>query len=184
MKSHIISILTFVFIFLFVHPSDVGAQTQKIGYFDSEVILSKIPEYAGLDQQLKIFADRWRAKLKVLDDEILALEKDFEAKQILFTEELKTRKKNEINLKKKERDVFLEQKFGPEGEYFKQQQTLLEPIQRRVFLAVKEVATRGGYDFIFDRSNDVRLVYARDEWNITNAILIELGIDPDAVLRN
>ena len=50
---------------------------------------------------------------------------------------------------------------------------------RQIFTAVSEVAKKQGFDYVFDRSGDIYLVYARSEWNLNDAILIELGIDID-----
>lgn len=150
---------------------------QKIGFFESNYILSNIPEYAGIEQRLQLLSDGWNEELNKMDEEILALEDDYKAKEILYTEEIRTQKLNEISQKKKDRDAFLNQKFGPTGEYFQSQNNLLEPIQRQVFTAVRAVAVRQGFDFVFDRSGDIYMVYARGEWDLNEAILLELGIE-------
>lgn len=157
--------------------AQVEAQNQKIGYFESEVILAQIPEYQGIEQRLQLLSDGWEQELNELDAEILALEEDYKAKEILYTEEIRQQKRNEIRQKKLARDTFLNQKFGPEGEYFQNQRDLLEPIQRQIFTALRTVAQKQGFDFVFDRSGDLYMVYARGEWNLNEAILLELGIE-------
>lgn len=175
MKRSVVHILGLFIVFL--GTSGVYAQEQLIGYFDSDYILARIPEYNGIEQQLKLIGDRWRLEIQAIDDEVDALEKDYEAKEILYTDEIRAQKLSEIALKKQEMSNLIEQRFGPDGDYFRQQQILLEPIQRRIFEAVQKVAVQSGYDLVFDRSNDARLVYARNEWNLNNDILIELGIE-------
>lgn len=165
-----------VFIFVLITIA-ATAQDQKIGYYESDFVLSKIPEYVGIEQRLKIQSDGWKNEIQSLRLEIDNLEKDFTAKEILYTEEIKKEKIQEINSKKKQLDSFIEQKFGPNGEYFKRQKELLEPIQRQVFAAVRSVAQRNGFDFVFDRSGDIYMVYARGEWNINEQVLLELGIE-------
>ncbi|MEQ9090159.1 MAG: OmpH family outer membrane protein [Balneola sp.] len=165
-----------VFIFVLI-TIGATAQDQKIGYYESDFVLSKIPEYVGIEQRLKIQSDGWKNEIQSLRLEIDNLEKDFTAKEILYTEEIKKEKIQEINSKKKQLDSFIEQKFGPNGEYFKKQKELLEPIQRQVFAAVRSVAQRNGFDFVFDRSGDIYMVYARGEWNINEQVLLELGIE-------
>lgn len=153
------------------------AQDQKIGFFESEVILAQIPEYKGIEQRLQLLSDGWNQELQELEEEIKALEDDYQAKEILYTEEIRVQKRNEITQKKQARDAFLNQKFGPQGEYFQNQRNLLEPIQRQIFTALRTVAQKQGFDFVFDRSGDIYMVYARGEWNLNEAILIELGIE-------
>lgn len=168
----------FFFLILFVgKTSGLNAQDQKIGFFESEVILAQIPEYNGIEQRLQLLSDGWNQELEVLDEEINALEEDYKAKEILYTEEIREQKRNEIKQKKQARDTFLNQKFGPNGEYFQNQRDLLEPIQRQIFTALRTVAQKQGFDFVFDRSGDIYMVYARGEWNLNEAILLELGIE-------
>lgn len=157
--------------------AEVYAQTQKIAYFESEYILAQLPEYNGIEQRLQLLTESWEQQLDEMDQEIKELEEDYEAKEILYTEEIRNQKLEEIKQKKRARDTFLNQKFGPDGEYFQSQRNLLEPLQRQIFTAVRAVAKKQGFDFIFDRSGDIYMVYARSEWNMNEAILIELGIE-------
>lgn len=157
--------------------STLNAQNQKIGYFESEVVLAQIPEYNGIEQRLRLLSDGWDQELNELDEEIFFLEEDYQAKEILYTEEIRQQKRIEIRQKKQARDAFLNQKFGPEGEYFQNQRDLLEPIQRQIFTALRAVAEKQGFDFVFDRSGDIYMVYALGEWNLNEAILLELGIE-------
>ena len=153
------------------------AQDQKIGYYESDFVLSKIPEYGGIEQQLKILSDGWKNEIQEKRTEIDNLEQDYQAKEILYTDEIKKEKRQEINSKRQQLENFIAQKFGPNGEYFLKQKELLEPIQRQVFAAVRTVAQRNGMDFVFDRSGDIYMVYARGEWNLSEDILLELGIE-------
>ncbi|PSQ87398.1 MAG: hypothetical protein BRD43_06050, partial [Bacteroidetes bacterium QS_4_64_154] len=52
------------------------------------------------------------------------------------------------------------------------------PIQERVLSATEEVATQEGYDYVFDKSKKVLFMYARDEHNLNDSVLRELGISP------
>lgn len=171
-----ISKVTFALLFL-VTISATAQQNQKFGYVDSDFILERMPEYSGIEQRLNILSEAWRDELREMDNEIEELEEDFETREILYTEDIRQQKLNEIEALKREKEMFMEQKFGPEGEYFEQQKELLEPIQRKIFDAINKIAIRDGYDFVFDRSEDIRILYARNEWNLTEEVLLELGID-------
>ncbi len=172
--KHILFLLAIAFWF-----TDAMAQNQKIGFFESDFILTNIPEYSGIEQRLQLLSDGWKQELSDMESEINALQDDYTAKEILYTEEIREEKQREIQQKKSQRDTFLNQKFGPDGEYFLSQDELLEPIMRQIFTAVSEVARKQGFDFVFDRTGDIYMVYARSEWNLNEAILIELGIDID-----
>lgn len=154
-----------------------AAQDQKIGFFESDYILQQIPEYEGIQQQLDLLSSQWKEELSKLEAEIKELEEDYAAKEILYTEEIRNEKKKEINNKRKSKERYLSQKFGPNGEYFTRQKELLEPIQRQVFSAVRAVAERQSFDYVFDRSGDIYMVYANDEYSLDDDILLELGLE-------
>ncbi len=162
---------------------DAQAQPQKIGYIDSDVIMQSMPEYAGIEQRLTLLAEGWRQEIRRMEDEIEDLERDFEARKILFTDDIREQRLNEINQRKNQLNNFIEDKFGPNGEYFTIQKELLEPIQRTIFDALSRVASRDAFDFVFDRAEDVRFLYARQEWNLTEEVMLELGIDDQVINR-
>ncbi len=168
-----------IFLLLLGYTFNLSAQNQKIGFFESDKILQKLPEYDGIQQQLDLLSTQWKEEVSRLAAEIQELKDDYDAKEILYTEEIRTKKQQEIAQKKKAKDRYLAQKFGANGEYFSRQKDLLEPIQRQIFTAMRAVAQRDGYDFVFDRAGDINMVYANSEYNLNDEILLELGIETD-----
>jgi outer membrane protein len=69
------------------------------------------------------------------------------------------------------------QYFGPDGDLFTQQQNLMRPIQEEVLTAIEEVARREGYDYVFDKGGDYLFMYAEEEFDLSDQVLSELGID-------
>lgn len=168
-----------VLLFFLVLAENVYSQNQKIGFIESNVILQKIPEYTGIEQQLQLLSETWRQEISEMENELEELERDFEAREILFTDEIREQRLSEINRKRDELDRYIEDKFGPQGEYFTRQKELLEPIQRTIFDALSRVASRDNFDFVFDRSDDIRFLYARQTWNLTEEVMLELGINEE-----
>lgn len=152
------------------------AQNQRIGYIDSDYILSRLPEYAGLEQRLRSLNEGWREEIQEMEDEIAGLEREYTAREILYTDEVRQQKLNEISSRKRQRDQYVDSRYGPDGEYFRQQQLILEPVQRRIMEAVETISTRDNFDFIFDRTGDYLFLFARSQWNISDDVLLELGV--------
>lgn len=169
------ALLTTLFLILII--TSLTAQDQKIGFIDSDVILQNMPEYSGIEQQLQLLSENWRDEISELESELRELEEDFEAREILFTDEIRRERLAEIDQKSRQLENFVDEKFGPDGEYFTRQQELLEPIQRSIFNALNQVASRDGFDFVFDRAEDIRFLYTREQWNLTDDVMLELGID-------
>lgn len=152
------------------------AQEQKIGYVNTDLIIQSMPEYEGLKQQLKSLSQKWKAELQQMQSAIERLKQEFEAKKILYTEEVRKQKRQNIEQKIEERKKFLKEKFGPEGAYFQTQRELLKPLQRKIYEAIIAVSQRMEIDFVFDRAKNSSLLFARNEWNLNKEILSELGI--------
>lgn len=164
--------------FTLVFATGTKAQ-QKTGYVDTDFLVSQIPEYQSIQQQLRSLSQQWRTELEEMQQEIETLKEDFAAREILYTEEIRNQKKQEINNKIQQRQQYLEQKFGSEGDYFQRQKELLEPIQRKVFEAIAVVAEREGFDFVLDRTQNEDILFAREQWNLNDEVLSELGISTD-----
>ncbi|MEX0679863.1 MAG: OmpH family outer membrane protein [Balneolales bacterium] len=161
--------------------SEVFAQ-QKIGYIDSDYIMEEIPEYDGIRQRLETIARNWKEEIDEMQVEIERLRQDFEAREILFTPDIRQQRQQEIDQKVRQREQYIERRFGPEGDYYNQQQELLEPLQQRILDAVVIIAEREGFDYVFDRSGDYLFLYSRHQWDLSRDVLDELGIfvDQDA----
>lgn len=176
-------LLTAFIVIQCISAAALFGQNQKTGFFDSELIMQNMPEYEGIEQRLNLLSEGWRDEISQLEDEIEELEEDFEAREILFTEDVRQQRLNEIRNLRQQRDRLVEEKFGPEGEYFTTQQELLEPIQREIFEALTEVARRQNFDFVFDRAQMTRLLFMDEQWNLTEDVMLEMGMDP-ATTRN
>ena len=170
--------LSITFLIIILVPFLVAqAQDQKIGYVNTDEILAELPEYKGISQRLDRITQQWRNEIDEMEQQVQELQKEFEAKEVLFTEEVRKQKKDEIKQLKQRKKTFIDSKFGKDGEYFAKQKELLEPVQRVVFDAINTIAERDNYDIILDRAGDTTVIFSKAEWNLNDEVLLELGID-------
>ena len=167
------TLLGLVFFSLSAH---LATAQQKIGYVNTDVILQQIPEYDGVQQQLSVISEDWRKELEEMEQKIDTLKEEFKAKEILYSDKVKAEKQQQIRELEQARKQYLNQKFGPEGEFFQRQKKLLEPIQRMVYEAITAVSQRQNIDFVFDRAQNSSLLFGRKQWNLNKEVLQELGI--------
>lgn len=178
MRTLLFKKLIFFFFLIGVSFSAERAHAQqKIGYIDSDFILSKIPEYSNIGERLNVLSQQWKKELDEMTREIETLQKEFDSKSILYTDDVKQTKLKEIETLKQKADQFKNAKYGPSGEYFKRQQEFIEPLQQRILEAVNKIAEREKYDFIFDRTGDYIFLYTKAQWNLSEDVLFELGIE-------
>ena len=159
--------------------SPVYAQ-QKLGYVDSEYILEQLPEYATAQQQIDRTAQEWQQEIEESRDEVNELFREYQARELLYTNDERQRQRDEIIQAEEEIERLRMQYFGPEGRLFQEQERLVRPVQESVLEAIEAVATRDGYDYVFDKGGDYIFMYTRDQFDLSNDVLEELGIDTDS----
>jgi len=164
-----------VFIGILAGMIPAGAFAQKYCYVDTQYILDNITEYKAAQQQLDQLSVNWQKDIEAKYAFIDKLYKDFQAEQILLTDEMKRKRENEIVGKEKEVKDFQKQKFGFEGELFKKKQELVKPIQDKIFNAIKKMATDQSYAVVFDKSSDLIMLYANPKYDKSDDILNSLG---------
>ena len=150
---------------------------QRIAYIDSETVLGQITEFRTVQANLDRLAQQWQTELSEMQREIDALVRDFEARELLFTEAERERKREEIRSREQELESRRIQRFGPDGEFFREQQRQMRPVQERLLDAIEQVAEDEEYDYVFDKSGDYLFLYARPELDVSDLVLEELGID-------
>jgi outer membrane protein len=147
---------------------------------DTEYVLKNMPEYTTVQQKLDKLEQQWRQEIQKKQKEVRALEQEFEARELLYTDEERTRKQEAIEKARKEVEQLRQQYFGPNGQLYSRQQELMRPIQERVLEATESVATDGGYDYIVDKKGETLFLYAREEHDLSDQVLRELGINIEA----
>lgn len=163
-----------------VWGGSVPAQAQqKIGYVDTEYVLNQMPEYATVQQKLDKLEQQWRSEIQKKQKEVKTLEQEFEARELLYTEEERKRKQEAIASARAEVEQLRQTYFGPEGELYARQKRLMRPLQERVLKATEQVATEDGYDYVVDKKGETLFLYAREEHDLSDRVLRELGVTVD-----
>ncbi len=148
---------------------------QKMGYVDSDYILSHIPEYKAAQAEIDKTSVDWQKEIEVKYGEIDKLYKIYQAESVLLTDDMKKKRENEIINKEKEVKELQKSRFGVDGELFKKRMELVKPIQDKVYSAVKQVAERGGLAFIFDKAGQVSLLYSNSKYDKSEDVLTFMG---------
>ncbi len=152
------------------------ASAQTYAYIDSDYILENVPEYSEAKERLDKMAERWTKEIEDRYATIKDLKSKYDREEVLLPKEEREKRKSEIQKLEQEAIDLQTQHFGSNGDYFQKRQELVKPIQDRVFTAMKKVAKREGYTFVFDKANQSNLLYAEKEFDISNDVLEEMGI--------
>ena len=152
------------------------AKSQTYAFIDSDYILKNVPEYTEAKEKLDKIADRWTKEIEDRYAVVKTKKDNYQREEVLLPKEEKEKRKQEIEKLEKEAIELQTMHFGNNGDYFQKRQELIKPIQDRVFTAMKKLAKKDGYAFVFDKANQSNLIYADKEYDISDDVLEEMGI--------
>lgn len=154
------------------------ASAQKYAFVDTDYILSNIPAFNQAQTELDQLSKEYEKEINQAFAQLDELYKSYQAEKILLTEEMRTKREDEIIEKERAAKALQNKRFGVEGDLFKKRQELIQPIQDQVFDAVKQLAQDGSYAFIFDKANQSAIMFADERYNKSDNVLKTLGITP------
>lgn len=157
----------------------IATQAQRIAFVNTKYILENMPEYAAAQEELDHLSTQWQQEIDERWEQIQRMRDAYNAEAILLTEEMKRSRQEEISKREREARDLQNKRFGPKGDLFKKRQELIQPIQDRIYQAIKEVAGTS-YVAIFDiGSQGNNVLFASEKYDKSDSVLRKLGIRPD-----
>lgn len=169
MKKNILLVVAFV-------VAGFAASAQKYAIIDTRYILDKMPEYKTAQKQLDDIAADWQKDIDAMQTTLDKMYKDFEAEQVMLSDELRKKREDQLFVKEKELRDLQRKRFGFEGDLFKKRQELIKPIQDRVYNSVQKMAVQRGYDFVLDKSEGITIIFADPKLDKSEDVLKDLGV--------
>ncbi len=151
--------------------SVIGVAQQKIGYVDSDAIMSKLPDAQDAQKQIDAQIKEWQEQLDKMEKNWKSKYDDYQNRKLTMSNRKRAETEKELmTLEEKVRD-FRQKKFGAKGELFKLQEDIMKPIQNKIFAAIQKVADEEDFDYVFDRSGDIIFLYTKDKWDLTQKVI-------------
>ncbi|MBT8325893.1 MAG: OmpH family outer membrane protein [Winogradskyella sp.] len=148
-----------------------GQRGVRIGYIDTEYILQNVPEYQEATSQLDKKVLQWKSEIEQKLSAIEQKKKELDNESVLLTKELYEERYEEISYEEAEILDYQQKRFGPNGDLFIQKRQLMQPVQDQIFSAVQEIASNKKFDFIFDKSADVVMLYSAEQYDVSDQVL-------------
>jgi Skp family chaperone for outer membrane proteins len=136
-----------------------------------EYILENVPEYREASTQLDGKVQRWKKDIEKKNDKVELLKINLSTEKVLLTTELIEEREEDIRVLEDEMLKYQQDRFGPNGDLYIQRRQLVQPIQDQVFNIVQEIAENKKYDFIFDKSADIVMLFSADRHDISDIVL-------------
>ena len=168
MKKHILFLL-----FIITGSLTVQAQSRgvKIGYIDMEYILQNVPDYTEAKNQLEQKAQKWKQEIELKQNEIARLKETLKTERVLLTKELIEERDEEIAFQETALLDYQQKRFGPTGDLSIQKAVLAQPVQDQVFTAVQDIAEAKKYDFIFNKTSDLTMLFSAKRYDISDQVI-------------
>ncbi|MCL6295410.1 OmpH family outer membrane protein [Jejuia spongiicola] len=163
-----------LFLLILVFTLSISLHAQRgvrIGYIDTEYILENVPEYQEAISQLDEKAQKWNNEIQTKLSAVEQKRKDLSNEKALLTKELVDEREEDITFEEQEILDYQQKRFGPNGDLMIQKKQLMQPIQDQIFAAVQDLAGSRKYDFIFDKSADVVMLYSAKQFDLSEQIL-------------
>lgn len=138
----------------------LSAHAQRYCVIDSKYILEKIPDYNNAQKQLDAASQGWQKEVDTKMQNIDQMYKSYQAERPMLSEDVRKKREDEIVAKEKEAKDLQKKYFGYEGDVFKKRQSLVKPIQDKVYNAVQQYAQNRGYDMVYDKAGGITIFYA------------------------
>lgn len=170
MKKILLSVLLVAF-------CSMTATAQRYCIIDSKYILEKLVDYRDAQTKLDQLSKTWQTEIDARMQEVDRMYKSYQAERPMLSDDMRQRREDEILQKEKAAKDLQKQRFGYEGDLFKERQKLVKPIQDRVYNAVQKMAAQKAYDLVLDKAGGVTLFYADPKLDRSDDVLKLLGIN-------
>ena len=172
MKKNILSI-----VLLFITSITIAQKSQRIAYIDMEYILQNIPEYLEAQNSLDAKVEKWKKKLDKEARAIEVLKTDLTNEKAILTKDLIDEREEDITIMQESLRRLESLYFGPNGDMYNLRKQLIKPIQDQVYNSIQNIASRKKYDFVFDKSSELIILYSNKKYDISDLVLKMINID-------
>jgi len=174
LKHRKITLNVFLYLFLLSGSLVKAQKAQRIAYIDMEYILENVPEYLEAQNTLDSKVTKWRSTLDKLSRFIEKSKTDLANEREILTNDLILEKEDEITLKQEELRRLESLYFGPNGDMFLLRKQLVKPIQDQVYNSLEDIVLKRKYDFVFDKSSDLVMLYSNKKYDISDLVLNQI----------
>tara|TARA_B100001029_G_C14946561_1_gene386263 strand:- start:69 stop:650 length:582 start_codon:yes stop_codon:yes gene_type:complete len=161
----------FIIFFLSLSMLTFAQRGTRVGYIDMDFILDNVDEYTKASLLLDKNIEEWVKEIELKKIQLKQYQDQLNIEKILLTSELIKDKELEIQDFASEIINLQEKRFGPKGDMIIQRSKLIQPVQDQVLTVVKQIAEEKKYDFIFDRSSSVTMLYSAKIYDISELVI-------------
>ena len=166
--------IIYIVVLLFSIQTTIAQKSQTIAYIDMEYILENVPEYVEAQNNLNSKVEKWKANLRKLERHIEVLKTDLANEKAILTKDLIEEREEDIIIKEEELARLESLYFGPKGDLFFLRKQFVKPVQDQIYNAIQKISKRKRYDFVFDKSSELVMLYSNKKYDISELVLSDI----------
>lgn len=174
MKARVLTLVMALLVIAFVAEAAL-AQKMKIGYINSQKILQNYKEAQDAQKKFDEINAGWEAQVREMQRQLQELSDQLESQSLLLSEQRKQEKQQEIQNLYMSIQQFQMEKWGQNGEAFRKERELMEPIINSITAVIKKIGEAEGFTYIFDGVNGNIVYAAPDQPDLTDRVIEELN---------
>ena len=167
--------LNFSLVYLILSTFCSAQKGVRIAYIDFNEIIEKIGDFKEATKNLEQKAENWNKEIEIKKMQLKSMEDQLNSEMFLLTSELIKDRQDELDIYSNEIFTLQNKYFGINGNYINQKNKLIKPIQDRVLSIVREIAIEKKFDFVFDRSSDLIMLYSQKNYDISELVLRKIN---------
>lgn len=152
----------------------VSTTAQKYAFIDVEYILGQMPDYTKAQKEIDDLAEKWQGEIQTAYAAIDKKISELKQEEILLPADVKKKRQSEIATMQQDAQKLQQQRFGVNGDLFKKRQELIEPIQNKIYKAVKNMSDEKGYDFVLDKGKNSNILFVNPKYDKSDYIVKKL----------
>lgn len=159
-------------------------QPTRIAYIESSKILGRLTEAQDANARLDQLVAVWNQEAENIQGELGRKKTEYERRKLIMTDGERSAAEVDIQNVQKRLSDFRQSKYGPNGELYSQQASMMKPAYDKLMKAIDESAREGNYDYVLDKSSkDVVMLYSNSKYDLTIAVAKRLGIETDVIMQ-
>ena len=171
-----------IFIFFSASLTLHAQRATRVGYIDTEYILSKIATYNEMRARIQLQAAQWSTEIDSMQQQLDRHKRELMSKRVLLPLSVIEDRERDILALEQRLLQYQQDRFGPKGDFITQEMNVVRPLQDLIFEAVQEIAELRKFDLIVDKSSEVVFLYADSQFDLSDQVLLKLERDSEVKL--
>lgn len=161
-----------------------GFAQEKIGWVDTQEIMKKLPEAVDAQNKLNALVAQWQDEINKMQNNFQQQADDYQRRRLILPEQARVQEEQKLSDMQKKIAELRNQRFGPNGDLTQQQNSIMRPVQEKILQAIQDVAKEDKYDYIFDKSGQILLMYSNPKYDVTQQVLDQLKVPTSSPSTN